>query len=97
MKLTQLQGFSYNCSEVENKVQGWRTHQAGRFTHETYAYKWINHDKDGTYKSNYINTPIGWQLSAINQLENNLNTLSGISTVKTEMMVEQIITKELIF
>ena len=51
----------------------------------------------GTYKSNHINTPIGWQLLVINQLENNLNTHSGISTVKTEMMAEQIITKELIF
>ena len=32
-----------------------------------------------------------------NQSENDLNTHSGISTVKKEMMVEQIITKELIF
>ena len=78
-------------------MQGWRTHQASRLTHKTYAYKWLNHDKDGTYKSNYINTPIGWQLSVINELENNPNTHSGISTVKTEMKVEQIITKELIF
>ena len=78
-------------------MQGWRTHQAGRLTYKTDAYKWLNPDKDGTYKSNHINSPIGWQLLAINQLENNLNTHSGISTVKIKMMVEQIITKELIF
>ena len=42
--------FSYNYSEGDNKVQGWRTSQAGIFTYKTYAYKWINHDKDGTYK-----------------------------------------------
>ena len=89
--------FSYNCSEVDNKVQGWRTHETGRFTYTTDAYKWKNHDKDGTYNSNHINTPIGWQLSVINQLEINLNTHSGISTVKTEMKAEQIITKEIIF
>ena len=78
-------------------MQGWRTHQAVGFTYKTYAYKWLNHDKDGTYKSNHINTPIGWQILVINQLENNLNTHSGISTVNIEMMAEQIITKELIF
>ena len=78
-------------------MQGWRTHQAGRLTYKTDAYKWLDPDKDGTYKSNHINSPIGWQLLAINQLENNLNTHSGISTVKIEMMAEQIITKELIF
>ena len=33
----------------------------------------------------------------INQYENDLNRHVGISTVKKEMMVEQIITKELIF
>ena len=59
MKLTQLQGFSYHCSKADNKVQGWRTHQASIFTHKTDAYKWLNHDKDGTYNSNYINMPIG--------------------------------------
>ena len=59
MKLNQVQGFSYNYLEVDNKVQGWRTHQDGRITHKTYAYKWLNHDKDGTYNSNYINMPIG--------------------------------------
>ena len=32
-----------------------------------------------------------------NQSKNDLNTHLGISTVKKEMMVEQIITKELIF
>ena len=78
-------------------MQGWRIHQAGRLTYKTYAYKWINPNKDGTYKSNQINTPIGWQLLVINQLECNLNTHSGISTTKTEMKAEQIITKELIF
>ena len=56
-----------------------------------------NHDQDGNYKSNHINRPIGWQLLVINQLESNLNTHSRISTVKTEMKAEQIITKELIF
>ena len=44
-----------------------------------------------------MDTPIGLQLLFINQLGINLNTHSGISTVKTEMMAEQIITKELIF
>ena len=90
MKLNQVQGLSYHCSDR------WRTHQAGRFTHKTDAYKWLNHDKEGTYNSNHINTPIGWQLSVINRLEINLNTHSSISTVKTEMKAEQIITKELI-
>ena len=33
-----------------NKVQGWITHHASRLTYKTDAYKWINHDKDGTYK-----------------------------------------------
>ena len=65
MKLNQVQGFSYHCSKVDNKVQGWRTHQAGRFTHKIDAYKWINHDKDGTYNSNHINMPIGSQLLVI--------------------------------
>ena len=78
-------------------MQGWRTTHAGRLTYKTYAYKWLNHDKDGTYKSNCTNNPIEWQLSAINQSENDLNTHSGISAVKKEMMAEQIITKELIF
>ena len=40
-------------------VQGWRTHQVGIFTHKTDAYKWLNHDKDGTYNSNQINMLIG--------------------------------------
>ena len=40
-------------------VQGWKTHQAGRFTHKTYAYTWLNHDNDGTYNTNHINMPIG--------------------------------------
>ena len=78
-------------------MQGWRTHQASRFTYKTDAYKCLNPDKDGTYKSNHINSPIGWQLLAINQLENNLNTHSGISTLKIKMMAKKIITKELIF
>ena len=47
------------AEKFDNKVQGWRTHQAGRLTYKTHAYKWINHDKDGTYKSNYTNKPIG--------------------------------------
>ena len=51
----RYKAFSYHYSEVDNKVQGWRTHQASRFTHKTYAYKWINNDKDGTYNSNHIN------------------------------------------
>ena len=55
----QVQGFSYHYSEVDNKVQRWRTHQASRFTHKTYAYKWLNHDKDGTYNSIHINMLIG--------------------------------------
>ena len=60
MKLTQLKGFQLQLvRQFDNKVQGWRTHQAGKFTHKTYAYRWINHDKDITYKLNYINTPIG--------------------------------------
>ena len=74
-----------------------RTHQAGRFTYKTDAYKWLNHDKDGTYNSNHINMPIGWQLSVINKIEFNLNTHSCIIKIKTEMEDEQIITKELIF
>ena len=78
-------------------MQGWRIHQDGRLTYKIDAYKWLNHDKDGNYKSNYINTPIGWKLSIINQLENNLNTHSGISEENKEMMAEQIITKEIIF
>ena len=36
------------------------------------------------------------KLLVINQLESNLNTHSGISTVKINTMVEQIITKEII-
>ena len=60
MKLTQSQGFQLQLvQQFENKVQGWRTHQAGRLTYKTYGYKWINPDKDGTYKSNHINSPIG--------------------------------------
>ena len=55
MKPNQVQGFSYHCSEVDNKEQGWRTQQIGRFTHKIDAYKWINHDKDGTYNSIHIN------------------------------------------
>ena len=51
-------------------MQGWRTHQAGRLTYKIDAYKWLNPDKYGTYKSNHINSPIGCQLLAINQLEN---------------------------
>ena len=78
-------------------MQWWRTHQDGRLTYKTYAFKWLNHDKDSTYKSNCTNKPIGWQLLAINQSENDLNTHSGISTLKTEMKAEQFITKELIF
>ena len=89
--------FSCNFSEVDNKVQGWRTRHVVRITYKTYAYKWPNHDKHGTYKSNCTNKPIGWQLSTINQSENDLNTHSGISTIKKEMMVEHIITKEIIF
>ena len=85
------------AQKFDNKVQGWRTHQAGRLIYKTYACKWLNHDKDGTYKSNCTNKPIGWQLSAINQSENDLNTHLGISIVKKEMMAEKIITKELIF
>ena len=97
MKLNQVQVFSYHSLEVDNKLQGWRTHQDGRFTHKTDAYKWLNHDKDGTYKSNHINSPIGWQLLVINQLKSNLNTHSCISTVNTEMKAGQIRTKEIIF
>ena len=44
--------------KLMNKVQGWRTHHASRFTYKIDAYKWINHDKDGTYNSNKINMPI---------------------------------------
>ena len=51
--------FSYHCSEVDNKVQGWRTHQATRLTYKTHAYKWRNADEDGIYKSNSTNRPIG--------------------------------------
>ena len=76
-------------------MQGWRTHHAGRLTYKIFAYKWLNHDEDDTYKSNCINKPIGWQLSTINQCENDLNTHSGISIVKKEMMVEHIIKKRL--
>ena len=76
-------------------MQGCRTHQAGGLTYKTDAYKWLNTDKDGTYKSNHISSPIGWQLLAINQLENHLNAHSGISTVKIKMMVEQLIKKNL--
>ena len=47
------------CKQFDNKVQGWKTHQAGRLTYKTYAYKWLNPDKDGTYKSNHIKSPIG--------------------------------------
>ena len=77
-------------------VQGWITHQASRLTYKTYAYKWLNPNKDGTYKSNHINSLIGWQLLAINKLENHLNAYSGISTVKIKMMAKKFITKELI-
>ena len=77
-------------------MQGWRTYQASRLTYKIDAYKLLNIDKDGTYKSNHINSPIGWQLLAISQLENHLNAHSGISTVKIKMMDEQLITKELI-
>ena len=34
-------------------------HQDGRFTRKIDAYRWLNHDKDGTYNSNHINMPIG--------------------------------------
>ena len=74
-------------------MQEWRTHQDGRLIYKTYAYKWLNHDKDGTYKSNFTDKLIGWQLSAINQSKNDLNTHSGVSTVKKEMMAEHIIIK----
>ena len=63
-------------------MHGWRTHQAGGLTYKTDASKWLNADKDGTYKSNHINSPIGWQLLAINQLENHINAHLGISTVR---------------
>jgi len=76
-------------------VQGCRTHQASWLTYKIDACKWLNIDKDGTYKLNHINSPIGWQLLAINQLENRLNAHSSISTVKIKTMAEQIITKEL--
>ena len=77
-------------------MQGWRTHQAGRLTYKTDAYKWLNPDKDGTYKSNHINSPIGWQLLAIDQLENHLNAHSSRSTVEIKMMAKQLIIKELV-
>ena len=73
------------------------TFRSYNYINKTDAYKWINPDKDGTYKSNHINSPIEWQLLAINQLENYLNAHSGIITVKIEMVAEQFITKELIF
>ena len=47
------------AQKSDNKVQGWRTHQDGRLTYKIDAYKWLNPDKDGTYKSNHINSPIG--------------------------------------
>ena len=59
MKINQVQRFSYHYSEVDNKVQGWRTHQAGRFTYKIAAFKWLNPNKDGTYESNRIKSPIG--------------------------------------
>ena len=45
--------------KFDNKVQGWRTHQDGKVTYKTHAYKWINPNEDGIYKSNSINKPIG--------------------------------------
>ena len=54
-------------------MQGWRTHQAGKLTYKTDAYKWLNPNKDGTYESNHIKSPIRWQLLVINLLESNLN------------------------
>ena len=60
MNVTQLQGFQLQLvQQFDNKVQGWRTHQAGRLTYKIDAYKLLNLDKDGTYKSNRINSPIG--------------------------------------
>ena len=47
------------AQNFDNKVQGRRNHQAGRFTYKKHAYKWLNHDKDGAYKSNCTNKPIG--------------------------------------
>ena len=47
------------AQKFDNKVQGWRTHQDGRLTHITHAYKWINTIEDGIYKSNITNKPIG--------------------------------------
>ena len=78
-------------------MQGWRTHQADGHTCKIDAYKWLNPDKDGTDKSNHINSPIGWQLLGINQLENHVNAHSSISTLKMKTMAEQITTKELIY
>ena len=84
------------AQKFNNKVQGWRTHQAGRLTHKTHAYKWIISNEDGIYKSNHTNKPIGWGYQLFNQSENDLNTHLGINTVKKEMMAEHITTKELI-
>ena len=47
------------AQKLDNKVQGWRTHRAGRLTYKTHAYKWLNLNKDGIYKSNSTNKPIG--------------------------------------
>ena len=83
------------AQKFDNKVQGWRTHQAGRLTYKTHAYKWINPNEDGIYKSNHTNNQDdSYQL--FNQSKNDLNTHSGINRVKKEMMAEQITTKELI-
>ena len=38
------------AQKFDNKVQGWRTHQDGRLTYKTHAYKWLNPDEDGIYK-----------------------------------------------
>ena len=63
----RYKAFSYHCLEVDNMVQGWKTHHAGRFIHKIDIYKWLNYDKESTYNSNnkYANmmTDIGHQLS----------------------------------
>ena len=47
------------AQKLDNRVQGWRTHQASRLTYKTHVYKWLNPDDDGIYQSNSTKKPIG--------------------------------------
>ena len=84
------------AQKFDNKVQRWRTHQDGRLTYKTHAYKWLNPDEDGIYNQIALIKQQDDSYKLFNQSGNDLNTHSHINIVKKEMMDEQITTKELI-